>query len=733
MSAQVTAEQIAQAIGVTRSAVQKRAERECWMHVESAVRGGRRHLYTVGTLPDDVRENMLAHLAKQEATAAAARSAGRAEGARLRLVEAIDDRAVAAAREHGLANFLQLPEPRQRKADARAAMVDLANRYRRVSGLPKKRAVELFCHQYSTGRIEVPEWLRETIRSVSANSIANWQQQLEREGLSRLAGKQGEHRRGQGIIDTTPQLRELILGMISDHPDVSAKLVIRAIRARIADVETHPSFRTLQRWMADWRETNKQLATAIANPDAWRSRYQAAGGNASAHIVRLNQRWEADSTKADLMLSDGTRHVIVGIIDVYSRRLKLHVSRSSSSAAVAATLRRSLIDWGVPEQLGTDNGSDYVSDHVTRVVRGLGIEQHIAPPFTPEAKPHIERAFGTFCRDLLELLDGYIGHSVAERKAIEAKRSFAQRLMKQGEKVELRKSAEELQGFCDRWTDQVYAIDPHSGLNGKSPAEVAAAWPHGVRRIEDERALDVLLSAAPGDGVRTITKKGIRLDNALFEAPELGGLEGQDVRVLLDEADIGEIYVFDLDGKFLVKAICPERKGISRQELSAKRKAVQKRVIGEKKAEMKANSKNVRTEHLVEDILRDSAAKAAQSPKVVALRVRDETHSTPDLAAAAIAARADRREEPAVPVEVAARRASQQQAIEAELVAPAQVIQIPPPEGRFQRARDLERRIAAGELVSDEDRAWLQRYQQTPHYRTSKAMADDFGAETLTA
>lgn len=98
-------------------------------------------------------------------------------------------------------------------------------------------------------------------------------------------------------------------------------------------------------------------------------------------MERLNQRWEIDSTKGDVMLADGKRHNVVAIIDVYSRRPVYHVSRSSSATAVAACLRKALLAWGVPEILVTDNGSDYVSRHIKGALIGLGIEQRIAPPF----------------------------------------------------------------------------------------------------------------------------------------------------------------------------------------------------------------------------------------------------------------------------------------------------------------------------------------------------------------
>ena len=62
-----------------------------------------------------------------------------------------------------------------------------------------------------------------------------------------------------------------------------------------------------------------------------------------------------------------------------SRRLKLYVSRSSSSSAVATLTRSALLDWGVPEMVVTDNGSDYVSNHIKNVFMALNIEQFKQP------------------------------------------------------------------------------------------------------------------------------------------------------------------------------------------------------------------------------------------------------------------------------------------------------------------------------------------------------------------
>ncbi|MBY0430364.1 MAG: DDE-type integrase/transposase/recombinase, partial [Rhodospirillales bacterium] len=330
----------------------------------------------------------------------------------------------------------------------------------------------------------------------------------------------------------------------------------------------------------------------VANPDRWRSRYRAAGGDAAQAVSRLNQRWEMDATPADLLLADGSRHMILGVIDVYSRRFKLHVTRTSKAAAVASLTRKAILDWGVPEMVVTDNGQEFTSRHMARVLAGLGIERRTAPPFTPEHKPFIERAFRTFSHGLVELLAGYIGHSVAERQDVEARRSLAQRIGKRGGTVALSMTAQELQAFCDRWTDTLYAREPHAGLSGRTPCDLAAAWSQPVRRIQDERALDVLLAEAPGeDGWRVVTKKGLRVDNAWFDAAELGGHEGRRVRALYDDADLGHLYVFAAEGGFLCRAVCPERTGVSRQDLAQARRARQRQVMAEQGKAMRQTAR----------------------------------------------------------------------------------------------------------------------------------------------
>ena len=174
---------------------------------------------------------------------------------------------------------------------------------------------------------------------------------------------------------------------------------------------------------------------------------------------------------------------------------------TSRAAAIAALLRRCIMEWGVPEAVRTDEGNDYTSRHVLGVLADLEIEHRPCPPYTPEAKPFVERFLGTLTGDLFATLPGFSGHDVAQAQALRSRKSFAARCGEDDAEIYgATLTAEELQERCDTWCDAVYGRRPHTGLGGASPFARRASWAEPVRRVHDERALDALLAEPAGGG-----------------------------------------------------------------------------------------------------------------------------------------------------------------------------------------------------------------------------------------
>jgi len=682
---------------------------------------GRRIEYLASDLPTDAQ------------AALAARNAGAAEGAKIELRASLESRAAETARIESLKSSAALPDRAQRRIDAKLLLLHARESFAQSASLPVKSSEHHFAAEYNGGGVAVSDEVRALVPRLSAPTLARWRRELRDNGISALGGAYG-NRRGDGKLDRHPTVSEFVIGMLVRTPHARTTQVMRAILAAFPDLPEMalPSKRSLARWLKAWRAENAETLTALANPDKWKSKYMVAFGSASEGIVRLNQRWELDATPGDVMLADG-RHQVLGVIDIYSRRAKLLVSRTNKAEAVAQLVRGALLEFGVPEQAKTDNGSDYKSKHVLRVFASLDVEQIFCPPFQPWHKPHIERFFGTFTRDLVELLGNFIGHNVAERQAIRDRQSFADRLMKRGEVVEISMTAAEFQRFCDRWIEAVYMLNPHKGLDGRTPFEAVSAWHHPVRRIEDERALDILLApAAGGDGWRIVQKKGLLIDNAWFIAPELEAFVGQRV-MCLALPDLGRIVVQGgPDMRHVCIAECPERTGMDRAEVAAKGRSLQRERVQEDRRRLRAIQRATTTDDIVERML---VEREAARGKLVMLPAPQTAHTSAGLTAAADAAAAlarPARSTAELMSDEDFRRARER--IEAaeipagtpnELAARREAVQ-PIFENKYQRVMWLARQMKVREL-STEEREYLADYkrEQPASYRSLMELVDE--------
>ena len=720
--------------GMPRSerGVRARGQSEGWKKRAVTTQGGPGLEYHIDSLPEEARAAYRKREHAKLLSASEPAKAGAIEGRKLRLTEEISDQAAHNRKLEGLKRSISLSEKEQRRMDARLEVLRAADAYRKSRSLSVRRADPEFTDAYNAHRVEMADWVREAVPRVSPRSIRGWRSAVKNEGVDRLAGRH-EGRKGTGKIDMQSAVRDLVIGLLVDKPHVRATHVIQALRARLGNGDVVlPSKRSLERWMKQWKAENAQTYCALSNPDKWKSRYMVAYGSASEGVTRLNQRWELDSTPADIMLMDG-RHSIIGVLDVYSRRGKLLVTKTSKATAIAALVRRALLDWGVPEEAKTDNGSDYKGYHIKRVFSSLDIEHSLCPPFQPWHKPHIERFFRTFSHDLVELLDGFIGHNVAERQAIRDRQSFADRFMQRGAVVEVNLSAADFQKFCDRWCEDIYLHRAHEGegLNGKTPFEVIAAWREPVRQIEDERALDILLAEAPDNhGRRIVRKKGIQIDGAWFIAPELEAYVGEQVLVLFDaiEQDLGRIYVFGgPDSQFLCKAMCPERTGIDRQEFAARGREMQKQRIQEERRVLKRLARSVKTDDVVGEILRDAALK---NSKLHLFPQPTEPHESAGLTAAAKAAAAHRASvELPQPRELTDEDRAIEQRIIADLSRPRIIDLKDDAEDRYALACTIERRLQEGLPVTEQDRGWVASFKTCHEYRAQKMFNESFGLQ----
>lgn len=449
------------------------------------------------------------------------------------------------------------------KAEARRIITETALAFVRERNTGIEKGLATFAKLYARRKTKLDPWIYGVEPDAAPHRLRAWERKLRTHGSGALIDHRGRPAKS-GLFDTDKALRAYAVAAIAARPHLSCPLLRQAIAA---DLARDIPLRTVQAFAAEFRRENTGALKALAHPDAHRSHHKPAFGSRSAAVTRVNQLWEIDATRADAMCiaADGSRRrcAITSVIDVFTRRACMLVSDQPRALATQALLRRALILWGQCETLKLDNGKEFAARAAVEFCRAAGIALHFSRPFHPEEKPHIERMFGTLNRGLFPLLPGYTGSNIVQRKAIEARASFAHRFGEEARlTIETTLSPEGLQARLDQWLHEIYEHAPHDGLNGETPAARALASAHDIHRVADERALDALLLPAPETGgIRVVLKRGVQVGGRWYIHEELGALCALHARVSvrLDPHDLSRIVVYSDDASaFVCVAECAD-------------------------------------------------------------------------------------------------------------------------------------------------------------------------------
>ncbi|ORE98676.1 DDE-type integrase/transposase/recombinase [Aurantimonas sp. 22II-16-19i] len=649
--------------------------------------------------------------------------------------------------------------------DARLTIIKHFDSFRSGLRLNQQGAMQAFVDRYNARTLHIEEWVLELVETISKGSLKRWIQK-HRRGAP-IGVDRGLARKGTGILDTANggAVRATILALLADNQHFTAEHIRDVVESEFGKTLTVPGkagdktvplppIRAFQRVSKELRSSQEVTLMRVQNPDRFRSTMAPRGIGTLSYVSEPNQLWQIDASPVDALCTDG-RHAIYVCLDIATRRMVLSVSRTPRASAVALLIRKAILAWGVADKIKTDNGSDFTARDTQRLFTFLGIEVELSDAYTPTQKAHVERAIGDFQKDFATMLPGFVGHNVADRKAIEERRSFAARLGTSDEEAfGVALTGDELQREVDRWA-ALHQHEPHAGLKGQTPFAVAARSTKPPRTV-NERALDLLLMTVPQGGTRRVTSSGIRVDGNHYMTPAI--LPGTEVLVRMDSADLGVVYAFTPDGEsFLGAGICPALSGIDPAEAVRALKAMQNEITSRGAAAIKAEIRRLKKGGAWHE--RILGVREARAPNVVALPKRGEAHVTPQIAAAleAMDAADDRRapvptdprvaeEQRRLIAEMAAadeaalwergrERSRQREAeIEAERTAhlPETVRALPEsPRAKYVRMELLRRRIEAGEQVEIEDAILLGRYQETADFKGQRDMHEAYGDEYL--
>ncbi len=626
---------------------------------------------------------------------------------------------------------------------ARNPRLDIFQRfesYHRTRGGAIWPAIGEFCTLWAAGCIDCHPGTRAAHPELKPKTLDKWYRTWTTQGVAALLERQPRKDKGQTALSRDAELYAAFIAAMAELHDPTARQVERVLCQHLG-AERMPSASTLKRWLSDFKRQHQVPLLRFKNPDGWRNKYMVAFGSRSEHITAPNVEWQLDSTIADgqqetraeiaFNLHDAAtgeirRHALVAGIEVFTRRAKVLVSRTSSGNAVKAVVRRAMLDWGMPERIKTDNGRDYTAVDFDFALSALKVEHLLCTPFRPDQKPFIERFLGTLLHDLFPMLAGYVGHDVATRKAIESAKSFAQRFGEDGLRVRL--TPEQLQGVIDGWLDEYHART-HSEL-GCSPNDMAERHTASVVRV-DARALDLFLMPVAGSGMRTVGKRGIsmplsdRPGSGWYAAPELAAANvmGTEVYCRIEEADVGAMHVFALDGTYICRALDHARLGINRAELAAKARAIETETVKPMvDALRKATRKGITRKAVDALYLERTAAAADAAVNVHRLLPRTVAHTTP--AIASVLAR-----QPNAQRDQEERQAARAALAEADERPTATVQQLTTPRQRYSAWVRLQARMQAHEQISEADQTWARSYAGSSEWEAWHAM--QAGADPL--
>jgi putative transposase len=171
---------------------------------------------------------------------------------------------------------------------------------------------------------------------------------------------------------------------------------------------------------------------------------------------RVNHVWSYDFVSA--MTHDGRTIRMLILIDEFTREcLAIRVARRLGSYEVIETLADVMLGRGIPENIRSDNGPEFIAKDLRKWLANVGTETLYIEPGSPWENGYCE-SFNGKLRD--ECLNGEIFYSLKEAQIV-----------------------------IERWRVEYNTMRPHSALGYRPPAPAACTPPAPLNSISQPMAV----------------------------------------------------------------------------------------------------------------------------------------------------------------------------------------------------------------------------------------------------
>jgi len=218
---------------------------------------------------------------------------------------------------------------------------------------------------------------------VSKHTLYGWKAKFEADGPAGLMDLPRGGKRGSRLTDVT---KRAVLMMKEQHPDWGVERIAAMLeRGPALSASPNAVLRVLEEsgYQVEHRPT-------VPHPDKVRSFERARPG----------QLWQTDLFTFMLKRQNQRVH-LVAFLDDHSRFIV-----SQSAAMVLEVFRAGIASYGPPEEVLTDNGTQYVTwrgkSQFAHECDQRGVKQIVATPRHPETLGKVERFWGTLWRECLE-------------------------------------------------------------------------------------------------------------------------------------------------------------------------------------------------------------------------------------------------------------------------------------------------------------------------------------------
>ncbi|MDZ7831661.1 MAG: Mu transposase C-terminal domain-containing protein [Desulfobacterales bacterium] len=581
--------ELAKITGVAKSTISRRAKKERWSHKYITSRGGRKKVYYIDHLPEDIRfliyKEGEGNTPPQPSPPAAERATS---GGKVKAAERAASGGEVSAAERAAVDGKVKGEdaaaggPGERACGENinsqqmvlaAAKSDLLALYlKRVKSArhgKKQKAREDFTTAYNSG-IPWPELFRK-IGPVSWKTLEAWKKQIDAAhgDIMVLADHRGHVKRGN--TELSPEAKQVLIrcALSPNRPHISE--AIRTARAVMAakGVQNGLSDATYRRFLRDWRDTNYHI---------WVFNRQGAKAWNDKCAFDIARDYSLINV-GDILVADGhtlnfeivnpwtgkpKRMTLLVWFDMKSSMpLGWDITPTEDTACIASALRRAIMRLGkIPKVAYLDNGKafagrffngrDLEQAGFSGLFSRLGIKTIFAWPYHGQSKT-VERFFKTFA-ELERLAPTYCGTSIETKPP----------RMNRGERLHRKAYDKAMSGITGitleqahnaiaAWFDE-YASRPQRGhLNGASPMDV---FPPEQGPGVDPAELRYLMLA---QDIRTITQNGIKFLNETYYHPALYGRR-HPVEIRYDLQDRSSILVVEpKTGELVCEAAPPEK------------------------------------------------------------------------------------------------------------------------------------------------------------------------------